>query len=180
MKKSLSLLASLFLLITSVPVQAEEASSDKIEDIKRQISSLQAELKELEGDESDDNTEEQPVIADNEEVFIKYLGVKEKKDSSESPYYEFTFEIENRSDLTLAIIPENVSINNMMVDLDLIGMNQTITPGKTAHTVMQIKSYKEDLEIPVLAGNLDLNLKFLNENDYSEFANYPVSVDLEV
>ena len=66
-----------------------------------------------------------------------------------------------------------------MVDLDLIGMNQTITPGKTAHTVMQIKSYKEHLEIPDLAGNLDLNLNFLNENDYSEFASYPVSVDLE-
>ena len=105
MKKSLSLLASLSLLLTSVPVLAEEASSDKIEDIKRQISNLQAELKELEGDESDDNTEEQPVIADNEEFFIKYLGVKEKKDSSENPYYEFTFDIENRSDLALAIIP---------------------------------------------------------------------------
>ncbi|XJS11179.1 hypothetical protein ACF3NG_02750 [Aerococcaceae bacterium WGS1372] len=168
MKKILIALSTLAVL-NSVPVFAQ--NEERIAEIEAQIKELQAELKELKGE-----TNDELVIADDEQFIVKFIEIKEKENNES---YEFIFEVENKTDLNVEVQARTVSIDDMMVDVSLLTMSQEVAPGKKAKTVLKVRDYSGDNEIPELTGNFVMDLHIFSWDDYEFTVDYPVVIELD-
>ncbi|MGF3183620.1 hypothetical protein ACQV2X_07625 [Facklamia sp. P12945] len=93
----------------TVSAQDEE----KIEELKIEIKALKEELKDKKAKLKElTGGDEEYIITDDKDFFIKYVEVNEKDDEELGYYYEFVFEVENKTDRTMNIMAEDVTIDD--------------------------------------------------------------------
>ncbi|MGF3115015.1 hypothetical protein ACQV2R_06475 [Facklamia sp. P12937] len=113
-EKNIVLLASMMML-GGVTVSAQD--EEKIEELKIEIKVLKVELKDKKAKLKElTGGDEEYIITDDKDFFIKYVEVNEKDDEELGYYYEFVFEVENKTDRTMNIIAEDVTIDDDLID----------------------------------------------------------------
>ncbi|MCR8969605.1 hypothetical protein [Facklamia sp. 7083-14-GEN3] len=177
MKKSLVLLTSMMMLGgVTVSAQDEEKIEElriEIKDLKEELKDKLDELKELTGED------EEFIITDDKDFFIKYVEVNEKDDENFGDYYEFVFEVENKTDKTMNVMAEDVTIDDDLVDEKMVFLSEEIESGSKGEIILKIQSLEEDEEVPELDDDLEMTLKLVNEEDPDLNIDYPVSIDLD-
>ncbi|MGX7108885.1 hypothetical protein [Facklamia miroungae] len=177
MKKSLMLLASMMML-GGVPVFAQD--EEKIEELRTEIKELKEELKEKETELKDlTGEDEKYIITDDEDFFIKYIEVNEKDDEDLGYYYEFVFEVENKTDKTMNILAEDVTIDDDLVDEKMVFLSEEIEAGAKDQIILKIQSLDEDEKVPELDDDLEMMLKLVNDEDPDLNIDYPVQIELD-
>ncbi|MGF3073454.1 hypothetical protein ACQV2T_07910 [Facklamia sp. P13069] len=176
-EKNIVLLASMMML-GGVTVSAQD--EEKIEELKIEIKVLKVELKDKKAKLKElTGGDEEYIITDDKDFFIKYVEVNEKDDEELGYYYEFVFEVENKTDRTMNIMAEDVTIDDDLIDKKMVFLSEEIEASAKGEIILKIQSLEEDEEAPELDDDLEMTLKLVNEEDPDLNIDYPVSIDID-
>ncbi|MGF3226543.1 hypothetical protein [Facklamia sp. P12932] len=132
------LLASMMML-GGVTVSAQD--EEKIEELKIEIKVLKVELKDKKAKLKElTGGDEEYIITDDKDFFIKYVEVNEKDDEELGYYYEFVFEVENKTDRTMNIMAEDVTIDDDLIDEKMVFLSEEIETNAKGEIILKFKA----------------------------------------
>lgn len=124
-------------------------------------------------------TEYNQVIANDDLFEITLTTIEYEEDSIFGDSIDITFNVVNKSDQTVEVQANELSIDNKMVDDSLPTMSQEISSGKSAECVLNLMSYDESIELPAMEENMELVLNIFSWDDWEFEHNYPVTVNFK-
>ncbi|MGF3076348.1 hypothetical protein [Facklamia sp. P12955] len=137
-EKNIVLLASMMIL-GGVTVSAQD--EEKIEELKIEIKALKEELKDKKAKLKElTGGDEEYIITDDKDFFIKYVEVNEKDDEELGYYYEFVFEVENKTDRTMNIMAEDVTIDDDLIDEKMVFLSEEIETNAKGEIILKFKA----------------------------------------
>ncbi|MGF3112675.1 hypothetical protein [Facklamia sp. P9177] len=137
-EKNIVLLASMMML-GGVTVSAQD--EEKIEELKIEIKVLKVELKDKKAKLKElTGGDEEYIITDDKDFFIKYVEVNEKDDEELGYYYEFVFEVENKTDRTMNIMAEDVTIDDDLIDEKMVFLSEEIETNAKGEVILKFKA----------------------------------------
>lgn len=173
------LIAALSLSTLALTACGGEADSQPPEE-KMTEETAEEEEAEMEEEEADakDTIEINEQVVDDENITAEFVDIDHiYNEVFDHEKYEVNFDVTNHTDDTIKVQARNVSINDNMVDNGIISMSQDIAADKSATATLTIDNYDEDT-FPELENNFEMELHILNEADFEDIGDYPVSVDL--
>ena len=175
MRKFLLLLSIVFLVALSA---CGETTSEE-----KEVASVNKDDTEKTNEEEESDASEEPeestydeVLLDDDVAIITLVSIETVKDDTFGDEHKIKLEIENKSDETIVIQSEQVSIDGLMVD-DMVAFSETVAGGKRANGNLDIMSF--DDELPELNENLEFILLVLDDETYERISETDVSVDLK-
>jgi len=166
----------MFLAIITFGLTAcgEEATEKEVES----VGASGKEDKEEEADAEDATSEKEEVgevIADDDHIKATLVSVEHIEDETfDEELYEVNIELENKTDETLEVQANEVSIDGTMVD-DLVFFSETVAGGKSSNGVLTIQNYDGDL--PTMDNDIEFILSILNEETFETIADHDVNVE---
>ncbi len=130
------------------------------------------------GVETSENFKEYNQVVTNDDLFeITLTTVEFIEDDIFWDSIEITFEVLNKTDRTVEVQADEVSIDNRMIDFGIYSMSQEISAGKIADCVLTLTTYDEDEELPAMEDNLEMILNIFDWEDWEFEHNYNVKLD---
>lgn len=115
------------------------------------------------------------VLVDSDVLYLKLDEVIKTKDFWDDEYYEFKFELENKTEDKIEVSAENVSMDDMMIDEDVV-FYETITGGKKAISSLVVENYDEE-GIPEFNDKFEFELLILDEKTYDNISSEDVTIE---
>lgn len=182
MKKVLFLLLSIILsigLIACGEVEEQVKEIDKVE-----TSGDDNESEEPESEEDNDGLEENEettedygeTILDSDNAIVVLESITTVSDDIFGDYHEIKLNIENRSDETIIIQADEVSIDGLMVT-DNVFFSEEVSAGKKANGKMKIEFFDDDL--PPLDEELEFILKVIDNESFMTVEEENVSISIK-
>lgn len=170
MKKTLLLLLMLVLTTALAGCGEEEAS-------KKEVKSVESSDKSNEKEEvkSDSESYDQ-VLLDDDVATVTLKTIETVKDDIFGDEHKVKLEIENKSDKTIVVQSDQMSIDGLMVD-DMVVFSETVAGGKRANGSLDIMAL--DDELPELNENLEFTLIVIDDETFDRITETDVKVDLK-
>lgn len=130
---------------------------------------------ENEGEESESSSYDE-VLLDDDIATVTLKGIETVEDDIFGDEHKIKLEIENKSDKTIVVQTDQVSVDGLMVD-DMVMFSETVAAGKKANGSLDIMSFDE--ELPELNENLELILIVLDDETFDRISETDISVDLK-
>lgn len=124
---------------------------------------------------SESNTYDE-VLLDDDVAVVTLKSIETVKDDIFGDEHKIKLEIENKSDKTIVVQSDEVSIDGLMVD-DMVAFSETVAGGKKANGSLDIMSLDEDL--PELDENLEFILIVLDDETFDRISEIDVNIDLK-
>ena len=122
-----------------------------------------------EGEENEETLEEESVnetVVDNDEYTITFETAEHLQgELSDREMLRFEFTVDNKTEDTITVQADLVSIDGTMVPMEQIFMSTDVTGGSNATAELEIEDF-EGGELPELTGELNLTLNVI---DYETF-----------
>jgi hypothetical protein len=118
-------------------------------------------------------------IVDDETVKATLTSIELVEDPEwDEKRYVVTYEVENKTDLTLVVQAESVSADGKMIDEGLLTMSTEIAPGKKADAVLEIEDYDNPERLPEIKENFEMTLDVFDW-DYQIEKKYEVVTEMK-
>lgn len=174
MKKLLFLLAAAMLVLTACGETQEE---------KKEVSKVEKKSDANEknnSEEKDEEAEEESydeVLIDSDTAKVTLESISKVEDSMfDEEYHVIKLAIENKSDKTIVIQSDEVSIDGLMVT-DNAFFSEEVAGGKKANGKMQIQFFDEDL--PPLDEELEMILKVIDEETFETMEDEKINISIK-
>lgn len=138
----------------------------------------QEEVDNEEAGTSEQNEDINYVVADNEKYSATLKNIVKKSDDIFGDSIEVVFEVENKTDTTIAFQSREVSADGYMVDDALISMSQEVAAGKKAKAVLSISDY-EGYDFPELNEEFEMTLHVFNYDTFDTIEDHKFTVNLQ-
>ncbi|HHU20191.1 MAG TPA: hypothetical protein GXZ58_08280 [Bacilli bacterium] len=146
----------------------QEEESNDVDDAEENAS-------ENEDQESESNSYDE-VLLDDEVATVTLKSIETVADDIFGDEHKIKLDIENKSDKTIVVQSDQVSIDGLMVD-DMAIFSETVAGGKRANGSLDIMSFDE--ELPELNENLEFILIVIDEETFDRISETDISVDLK-
>lgn len=171
MKKILLLVtAAIFLLSACGETNEEPKEVSKVE--KESNESENNESEETEGEASYDE-----VLIDSDIAKITLEGISNVTDDIFGDSHVIKVSIENKSDDTIVIQTDQVSVDGLMVT-DNVFFSEEVAGGKKANGKIEIQVF-DDEELPPLDEELEMILKVISEETYETIEEEKINIEIK-
>ena len=174
MKKLLFLLAAAMLVLTACGETQEE---------KKEVSTVEKKSdanEKNDAEEKDEEAEEESydeVLIDSDTAKVTLESISKVEDSMfDEEYHVIKLAIENKSDKTIVIQSDEVSIDGLMVT-DNAFFSEEVAGGKKANGKMQIQFFDEDL--PPLDEELEMILKVIDGETFETMEDEKINISIK-
>lgn len=116
------------------------------------------------------------VLLDDEVAKVTLTGIETVRDEIFGDEYKIKLEIENKSDKTIIVQSDQVSLDGLMVG-DMVFFSETVAGEKRAVGSMDIMALED--ELPDFNENLEFKLIVIDEETFSTISETPISVDIK-
>lgn len=176
MKRLLFLLLTSILAVSLVACGDGDANEQKKEVSKVEKQSGSDESSETGTDEGEEKSYDQ-VLIDSEIAKVTLEGISKIEDSTwDEEYHEIKMSIENKSDKTIVVQTDEVSIDGLMVT-DNVFFSEDVAGGKKANGKLKIEMFDE--ELPPLDEELEMILKVIDEETYDTIEEEKINIEIK-
>lgn len=174
MKRLTILLLSLFVVLGLAACgETEDKPIDSVETSDDSNDSKDVAKAETEGAE---DTSYDEVLLDDDVALVTLKGIETVRDDVFGDEHKIKLLIENKSDKTIIVQADQVSIDGFMVD-DMVFFSETVAGEKKANGNLDIIALDE--ELPDLNENLEFILVVIDEESFERISETDISVNIK-
>lgn len=178
MKKLLFLLAAAMLILTACGETEEEKK--EVSNVEKQSDTNESNGKEEKEEEAEAEVKEESydeVLVDSEVAKVTLENISKVKDELfDEEYHSVKLAIENKSDKTIVIQSDEVSIDGLMVT-DHVVFSESVSGGKKANGELKIEVYDGDL--PPLDEELEMILLVIDNETYDRIIEEKINISIK-
>lgn len=174
MKKALILLSSLLVATTLVACGETEEQPKEVSKVEKE--SNETESNEQEGREATEESYDQ-VLIDSDIATVNLEGISKVSDDIFGDSHVIKVSIENKSDDTIVIQTDKVSVDGLMVT-DNVFFSEEVAAGKRANGKIEIQMF-DDEELPPLDEELEMVLKVIDEETYETIEEDQINIAIK-
>lgn len=175
MKKLLILLAAAMLVLTACGETQEEKK--EVSKVEKKSDANEKNDAEEKGEEAEEEESYDEVLIDSDTAKVTLESISKVEDSMfDEEYHVIKLAIENKSDKTIVIQSDEVSIDGLMVT-DNAFFSEEVAGGKKANGKMQIQFFDEDL--PPLDEELEMILKVIDGETFETMEDEKINISIK-
>lgn len=127
-------------------------------------------------EEESESSSYDEVLLDDDVATVTLKGIETVEDDIFGDEHKIKLEIENKSDKTIVVQTDQVSVDGLMVD-DMVMFSETVAAGKRANGSLDIMSFDE--ELPPLDEELEMILLVIDEETYDRVIEEQINIEIK-
>jgi|SRR5690625_1853921 len=177
MKKALTLLLSLIVAVALAACGNTEETKEVAKVDKESNEVVENESEENDTEEVEEESSYDQVLIDSDTASVSLEGISKVSDDIFGDSHVIKVSIENKSDETIVIQTDQVSVDGLMVT-DNVFFSEEVAAGKKANGKIEIQMF-DDEELPPLDEELEMILKVINEETYDTIEEEKINIAIK-
>lgn len=168
-----------YLLVLSLALLVLMAACGNSEETPKEVSKVEKESNGSENNDTEEVEEESynEVLIDSDITTITLEGISNVTDDIFGDSHVIKVSIENKSDDTIVIQTDQVSVDGLMVT-DNVFFSEEVAAGKKANGKIEIQVF-DDEELPPLDEELEMILKVISEETYETIEEEKINIEIK-